>query len=261
MKGTGPRRHEDDLGVQSVRSRRREPERDRPRGNAEQVRRIESGRVAGVRRDRARRAEVEAGGRSPPELDLVEQRLILHRRYDQPDLVGNHHAAGLQEAHPSVCEVLEDPRLQPEAPYLVCEDDVDCLRQGHTRRQPLDVSDPVLEPVGLGDLSGQPYDRPLVDRIDALGPGAAGHEPENPGAGTKVEHDVARRDDLLDRVAEGAHAVAVGEILPMLVQDERHQTVRARRRRLVTGTPSSWDPRRRGSACPCASAFRRVRTR
>ena len=70
--------------------------------------RVEPGRVTGVRGDRERRAEVVASGRPPPELDLPEEVGTLDRRHDEPDLARHHDAGRLQEARPSVPEVLEN---------------------------------------------------------------------------------------------------------------------------------------------------------
>src|SRR5262249_22328260 len=206
--------------------------------------------------------KVEAALCPAPELDLPEELLMLDGRHDEPDFVRDHHTARLQKTRAGVLEVFEDARLEPEASDLVREDDVDSLGQLDSGRQPLDVADPVTESVGLGDTPGEPDDRALVDCVHALGSGAAGHEPEDPGAGAEVEHDVAGGDDLLDRLAKSGQAAGVGEILPVLVQDERHQTIAAPGRRRLTGIPaSSWGPRRRRSKCPCSSASRLVRTR
>ena len=82
------------------------------------------------------------------------------------------------------------------------------------------MGDAILEPVGRGDLVRQTDDRPLVDRIDPLGTGAAGHQPEDPGSSTEVQHHVAGRDNLLDSPPEGGHPSRVSEVQTMLVEDE-----------------------------------------
>ena len=78
----------------------------------------------------------------------------------------------------------------------------------------------ILAPVGRGDLVRQTDDRPFVDRIDPLGAGATGHQSEDPGARTEVQHHVAGRDDLLDSPLEGGHPGRVSEVETMLVEDE-----------------------------------------
>src|SRR2546426_5389461 len=194
---------------------------------------------------------------------LPEELATFHGRYNQPDLARNHHPVRLQETRPGIYKVLEDDGLETEAPDLVGEDDVDWLGQLHAGRESLDVRDAILKSVGPGDFPGEADNRPLVDRVDTLGPGAAGHESENPGARAEIQHHVAGRDNFIDRLPERGHADRVGEILPMLVEDERHQAAPTGMLacRSIRGTASSWGPRRPGSPCPCASASRRVRTR
>ncbi len=170
-------------------------------------------------------AKSNPAGRRSPELDVREGVGRFDRRDEQIDAPRHHHAAGLQEPAARIGSVLEDSRLEAESPDLIADDGIDALGQDDLGGHPMDANEPIAISVGRRSGPGDFNHTRDFDRVDARSASLTGHQSENAAAARKVEHHGTRRDDLANRLPERGDSGAVRQVLPVLVDDQRHRGI------------------------------------
>jgi hypothetical protein len=88
----------------------------------------------------------------------------------------------------------------------------------------LDKSKPLFEAIIPADLLSETEDRPVVNRVNPRGSGAAGEQAQDTRPRAQVYDYVARSDDLVYRLAKAGKTYLVSQILTVLIKDQGHQT-------------------------------------
>src|SRR5690349_15497505 len=125
-------------------------------------------------------------------------------------------------APPRVVEIGQDPSFDAEVADLIGDYDIDFFGQFDPGREAADADDAILQTVGARDPPGDSAHATAIDGVNPRRTGLARKHPEDAGARAKVHHHVAGLDHLGDGPPEGGKAVAVAEVLAMLVENQRH---------------------------------------
>jgi hypothetical protein len=107
-------------------------------------------------------------------------------------------------------------------PDLIRDHDIGAFGKVGLQRAVAEDDEAIRIPIGgrqrLGDLSHLA----VIDRIDTVRTRPAREQSQNAGAGPQIDNHVSTPDHRGNRPGEGIHARAVGEVLPMFVELERH---------------------------------------